>query len=349
MSSKLSTNCSYCQSKDIIKRGKRQKKFETVQLYFCKKCRRAFTPLSIKGKHYPLKIILDALSLYNLGYSLEECAKRLPAGVKPSTLAKWVGEFKEICKYNRLRKFGKQLFSPEEIAPGISLYHRQVFKFRIHKAKLALLPQEDIKHRRFWPLKELLEALFAECPHHLFKQDQRASEIKTKFSLEKVIIRHKENFANSLAKLILQSVTDNKKRHQAIQDFFLANDSVTVASEVPVYLLPEDISHMESQLDFEIPIKLEKVLTGHIDILQLRNGAVHILDYKAQAEKEKPIEQLTLYALALSRLTGLRLYDFKCAWFDEKDYFEFFPLHVVYKMRKHRRQRISPGQLKISN
>jgi len=42
---------------------------------------------------------------------------------------------------------------------------------------------------------------------------------------------------------------------------------------------------------------------------------------------------LTIYALALSRLTGLRLFCFKCAWFDEDDYFEFYPLHVVYKKK----------------
>jgi len=33
----------------------------------------------------------------------------------------------------------------------------------------------------------------------------------------------------------------------------------------------------------------------------------------------------------LSRLTGLRLYEFKCGWFDSEVYYEFFPLHVVYK------------------
>ena len=40
---------------------------------------------------------------------------------------------------------------------------------------------------------------------------------------------------------------------------------------------------------------------------------------------------LMVYALALSRRTGLRLYDFTCAWFDEHNYFEFYPLHVVHK------------------
>jgi hypothetical protein len=49
---------------------------------------------------------------------------------------------------------------------------------------------------------------------------------------------------------------------------------------------------------------------------------------------------LTLYALALSRLTGLRLFEFKCAWFDEKHYFEFFPLHVVYKRKKGNKKNI---------
>ena len=58
------------------------------------------------------------------------------------------------------------------------------------------------------------------------------------------------------------------------------------------------------------------------------------MDYKPSANKEKPIDQLTLYALALSRLTGIRLYHMKCAWFDEENYFEFFPLHVVYKLKK---------------
>lgn len=46
---------------------------------------------------------------------------------------------------------------------------------------------------------------------------------------------------------------------------------------------------------------------------------MHIMDYKPNAAKECPIEQLTWYALALSRLTGLRLFEFTCAWFDEKD------------------------------
>lgn len=39
-------------------------------------------------------------------------------------------------------------------------------------------------------------------------------------------------------------------------------------------------------------------------------------------------------------------YDFKCAWFDENAYFEFFPLHVVYKLRDKTR-RDDPAQMKF--
>ncbi|MDO8579313.1 MAG: hypothetical protein Q7R72_00370, partial [bacterium] len=53
----------------------------------------------------------------------------------------------------------------------------------------------------------------------------------------------------------------------------------------------------------------------------------------------KPIEQLTWYAMALSRLTGLRLFEFKCAWFDDKDYYEFYPLHIVKKLQARKRAR----------
>jgi len=39
--------------------------------------------------------------------------------------------------------------------------------------------------------------------------------------------------------------------------------------------------------------------------------------------------QLPAYALALASRTGLAVRDFKCAWFDGRECFEFFPLHAV--------------------
>jgi ATP-dependent exoDNAse (exonuclease V) beta subunit len=161
-----------------------------------------------------------------------------------------------------------------------------------------------------------------------------------------MIVKTKFNYANRLAAFVLQAVKDNKQRHEQLQRFFIANDSCTVATEVPVYIRREDIIHMENDLRFKItddgkveikgnkkPVEMPKLLTGHIDFIQIRNGQVHLMDYKPDAAKEKPIEQLTWYALAMCRLTGLRLYDFTCSWFDDKDFFQFYPLHVVKKLR----------------
>ncbi len=356
--------CPYCKSKDVVKRGLRKKKYETVQLYLCNQCQKTFSPYKVKGKSFPLSIVLEGLGLYNLGFSLEEACQRLKERfgleVKSSTLNDWVREFTPLCRYSRLRPYGLKLFSPAQVIQTSHLYHRQVYDFSVHKAKLALLLQE-YKNGKFDNLREFLEAIQTECPHQLFQEGQRSSELKVEFDLTEVLIRQKQNFATRIAGLALQAVKDNKERHKALQRFMLCNDSVTVAVEVPVYMDNMDIEHMQEELGFRIPLKLgtgvgstpestlPKVITGHIDILQLRNGAVHILDYKPQNKEKrriKPVTQLTLYALMLSRLSGIRLYDFKCAWFDEEAYFEFFPLHVVYKLRQHAKKD-SPDQFKI--
>ncbi len=349
--SKIEAFCPYCSSRNFVKRGTRQKKREKVQLYICKQCGRTFTPFSLKGKHYPLNTILDAISYYNLGFSLEQVSKIMKKKqnieIQPSTIAVWVEENKEICAYHRMRPFAVKEFSPYEVVETCTLAHRQLYRYRFHRAKTKYILEDDFKHYKFYPLKEFLELVPGECPHQYFQEGLRASEVPLKFSKTEMIIRAKENFATKLAALVLQGVDDNKQRHEILQKFLLANDSVTVATEVPVYIRKEDLAHMQTQLGFKIfsqdnkkemreinNEELPKLITGHIDFLQIRNGSIHILDYKANAAKERPIEQLTLYALALSRLTGIRVFHFKCAWFDEKDYFEFFPLHVVYKPRR---------------
>ncbi|MEK7597786.1 MAG: PD-(D/E)XK nuclease family protein [Patescibacteria group bacterium] len=240
-----------------------------------------------------------------------------------------------------MREFALKKYSPKEMVITATLAHRQLYRYRFHRAKADLMIQEEYQHRKFVPVKEFLEMVPVECPHQYFQEGLRASEAPLTFSKTQMIVRAKQNYATRLATFVLQSVKERKSRHEALQKFMLANDSVTVATEVPVYITRDDLEHLKTQLGFEIYYNgpLPKLITGHIDILQIRNGQIHILDYKPRAEKERPIEQLTLYAMALSRLTGLRLYEFKCAWFDEKDYFEFYPLHVLHKPKKNRRRR----------
>ncbi len=355
---KIAESCPYCHSKQFVKRGLRKKKLETVQLYLCGDCKRTFTAQFIKGKHFPMNLIIEGLNYYNLGFGLEETCRLLNQkfNVNPeaSTLSNWVAQYSQLCRYSRLRPFAIKMYKPEDMVEVTNMAHRQIYRFRYHRAKMKIL-LEDYKHRNFGPLKEYLEAVSSETPHQYFQDGKRISEIKTKFDKAQMIIRSKTNYANALAKFVLQAVKENKFRHEALQRFFIANDSVTVASEVPVYIKKEDIEHLQNQLGFKVVDDLDKfknkdgkiLMTGHIDLVQVRNGLVHILDFKPHAAKEKPIEQLTWYALALSRLTGLRLYEFKCGWFDDKDFFEFYPLHVVYKMkdRKKKKVRFKSGTL----
>ena len=60
------------------------------------------------------------------------------------------------------------------------------------------------------------------------------------------------------------------------------------------------------------------------------HGRHRFLDYKPDARTNEPIAQLTIYALALTRLvSGRSLFDIKCAWFNENCCYEFFPRFLL--------------------
>jgi ATP-dependent exoDNAse (exonuclease V) beta subunit len=120
-------------------------------------------------------------------------------------------------------------------------------------------------------------------------------------------VTRKENAATETAALIIPAVGNNKLRHESLQRFMLATDSVTVAVEIPIWLTEADIAALEEQYRIELAPRdgdRPRSITGHLDFLQVRNGAVHILDYKPDARTNTPIAQLTIYALALTRLAS---------------------------------------------
>ena len=63
-------------------------------------CKRLLTPgpAALRNKTYPIRLVLQALTLYNLGYTLGETAKRLKSkacrAVSPTTIATWIGSKK---------------------------------------------------------------------------------------------------------------------------------------------------------------------------------------------------------------------------------------------------------------
>src|ERR1700730_17309705 len=118
--SKAPDDCPNCGGRNITRRGTRKKKLEIVQLWRCASCKRVFTPgpAALHNKTYPLRMILSALTDYDLGYSLEQTAARLKKKtgrqVSPSTITSWLHEYRQLCNYRRLRPAGLKRFPPEQ-------------------------------------------------------------------------------------------------------------------------------------------------------------------------------------------------------------------------------------------
>jgi transposase-like protein len=95
-SSKTPDACPHCGSHTLTRRDTRKKKLEIVQLWRCASCKRVFTPgpLPLRNRTYPLRTMLEALTDYDLGYTLEETAARLRKEsnqrVSPSTVTSWL-------------------------------------------------------------------------------------------------------------------------------------------------------------------------------------------------------------------------------------------------------------------
>ena len=179
--------CPHCGSFKLVRKGTRTKKLETVQLWRCTACGRVFTPApaSLRHKTYPLAVILDGITLYNLGHTLAEAAAKLKSrhghAVAPSTLAGWIDEHRDLASYARLRDAGRRLATPAQTIRTTKLYHRQVYEYAYHRPKLALLTQ-GAEHARFTGgLAPFLEAAPKTCPHNLFTASVRASQNGRRF------------------------------------------------------------------------------------------------------------------------------------------------------------------------
>jgi hypothetical protein len=289
--------------------------------------------------------ILKALSLYNLGYSQSRVssllASRHHVQVPQRTISSWIARYAGLCAFKNLRQKAMHLYSPMQMIGAQRLEHRQVYSYKFHRAKLELLQgvlprREDYERLRTY----LLSITGGEFPDRLFIQGDglaastkhlapRSSQLQLKFL--PIVSSRKENLANVLARHGLLLAHTHRGRHEQVQEFMLVNDSSTLACEVPVYLTAGNIRYFH-EMGFYLPVPEEETpITGHIDILQVRQRYIHILDYKPEARKTRPISQLTLYALALASRTRLPLKQFKCAWFDENDYFEFYPLQATYE------------------
>jgi hypothetical protein len=308
--------CPYCGSKNVIKSGKRKTKRKIIQRYQCTACTRTFSIQPLERVSYPPKVILTAISLYNQGFALKETRAKIHTRFKMDprepTIHLWLTRYKDICTFFPLRK--KYQIDPKDIILSKKFHHQQVYEFKCHKLKL------NIHGKQYPTLKSYLSNLPKELDNKLFKDGLRCSDFPFNLNFPKPrITRYTTNNAIKIARFGQELAKTNRERHQAIEDFFLINDSATIAVEIPVFLTPKEARFYK--------ISIPRTLTGHIDILQVRRNRIHILDFKPEAETDKKAaQQLALYALALRNRTKIPPKKMICAYFDENGYFQFTPI-----------------------
>ncbi len=164
--------CPTCNSTYTVKKGRRPNRLRTLQVFQCAECQHKFTGAEGRNKTYPLKIILDAISTFNLGHSRTETQRilrdRAHIDIPERTISLWLDTYRPLATYSRLRNAGKKLFGPSVLVRSLTFHHQQVYRFQVHQAKLELL-LDSAGHEHLSPLKHYLAAVEENFPHHLGK------------------------------------------------------------------------------------------------------------------------------------------------------------------------------------
>src|SRR3989344_817816 len=300
--------CVYCRKKNVIKKGRQKIRFGFKQVFYCKDCKRRFIDEGLSNKMYSTKIIVNSLSYYNLGNTLEETAKlvnkQFRVRISKSSVFEWLNEFRWLgylkLRDGILKKYGKSVLVNKQF-----VHNGLAYNFRYHKGKLGLCQFEGVIN--------YVKGFENGCPKFFNDIENRCSQLKVDID---VVKKTSEDDVCRIAELALGMCDRRSERHMVVENFMLINDNRTIAVEVPVWL-------WEKNFDFGI--------SGHVDLLQVRDGKGYVMDYKPDARKEntkKVGSQLYFYASGLSFRTGIKLGNFRCVWFDDRNYFEFNPMEV---------------------
>jgi len=254
---------------------------------------------------YPTSVIYHALNFYNLGFNLDQTSrlvnKKYKVKTSKSTVYSWVKEFQSLCPISKIRD---RFSSYENVLFNKRFEHENLdYEFMYHKYKL-----DAFVRKRFPGLAEYILRFEKGCPDVFFQVGERCSKPSFEAKAE---VKKTSNLACKIADFAVQAAKDNRERHKLVETFMVINDKATIACEIPVWYWEKSINDG---------------ITGHIDLLQVRNDIVYILDYKPDAAKDRKASwQLYHYARALSFRTKTPLQAIRCAWFDENMYYEYNP------------------------
>lgn len=120
--------------------------------------------------------------------------------------------------------------------------------------------------------------------------------------------------SNSRLPQYVQKVMENYKTnkfpkkpgHEPILKNILIKDKDSLAIEVPIWNETND-----------------KVITGHIDLLQIENDIIKVIDYKPEGNFLLSLPQVAMYGYLLQSKLNIR--KLKCISFNKKEAWEYYP------------------------
>ena len=301
--------CPNCKGESkVIKNGLRSTKKGAIQRYYCKDCETSFTDSGTPRTEYPENVILYTLQQYNKGYPVKmakkQTGKKYQYSPPMSTIYSWIDRYKDTLTFLKLRK--KYNIDPTTLTTIHNFHHRQVYPFTYHHLKLNIHSKQRPELRRYinWIERSLDRDMFLSGP--------RCSSLDVDHNTKP---DEKQNIVPELTRLALNSQpkNSNKSPHEIVEQFFLINDSTTVATELPVFIQPK-----------ETDLKFDKPITGHIDLVQIRYDNLYILDYKPNLNRpERHASQLHLYKEAIQRRTSIPEHKIHTAVFNRHSYYGF--------------------------
>ncbi|MDD3686876.1 MAG: hypothetical protein PHE56_08935 [Bacteroidales bacterium] len=315
--------CPKCGSKKLIKKGTRKNKLKTVFLWQCSECLSKFTDDNFKNKSYPVAKIINALTLHNKGFTIKDCAEKTDAPA--STISNWITSYKDIFGLSVLSGNIRKFKENNKIVETHKYDHGVIYLYQHNKFKL-----ETFVKPQFIGLYSYLNLVREGTIDKNAFSDTNARASQARLNIGEISLTPNASNNCKIAQMAVEIAKDNRSRHWAVEKTMLENDLYTVATEVPVYL---DINKTNMPFLKSLAAK-SGFISGHIDILQVKDNYIYILDYKPDAAKEKPLGQLFIYACCLSRLTGIHFAKIKLAWFDEHDYFETDTMNVYKNVMK---------------
>ncbi|UCG68302.1 MAG: IS1 family transposase [Thermoplasmata archaeon] len=143
----LCPNCKSTQA--VVKSGTRTLKEDTIQMYLCKTCKKRFSDRKFSHTSYSPKLILSALTYYNMGHTLDMTIRTMRRKYKTkiplTTLRNWIKRYGDELPFTKLRK--KYDLNPNQTIKTRKLFHPQPHLFKVHTLKL------NIKGKQFPQLK----------------------------------------------------------------------------------------------------------------------------------------------------------------------------------------------------